>query len=119
MFLVKNHIQEQEEKAKVSATIWNFLKRQTTIRVSCWCTVTPKPSCVLSVQSQLLVHVDAETSFMNTRHEDFIGKPGEQSHSDSPEFTQSLTNVKRKIDNTAKVRSVRTNVPGCYDNTQT
>ena len=56
-------------------------------------------------QSQLMVHIDAEMAFTNTRHEDFIGKPGEQPHShDSPEYTQSLNSVKRKIDQTAKVR---------------
>ena len=55
-------------------------------------------------QSQLMVHIDAEMAFTNTRHEDFIGKAGEQpSTHDSPEFTQSLTSVKRKIDQTAKV----------------
>ena len=51
-----------------------------------------------------MVHIDAEMAFTNTRHEDFIGKPGEQPHShDSPEYTQSLNSVKRKIDQTAKV----------------
>ena len=52
-----------------------------------------------------MTHVDAETAFMNTRHEDFIGKPGEVSHEvqDTPEFTQSLDNVKRKLESKAKV----------------
>ena len=58
----------------------------------------------VAFQIQLLVHIDAEMAFTNTRHEDFIGKAGEQpSTHDSPEFTQSLTSVRMKIDQTAKV----------------